>query len=166
MTPGSGSSSGSGPILDVPAVCATCGNVYPSGFAMVAGTTTDFFGNAAGNCPIDGGPGFIPDGLYEAVGETLRLVSAWSPQRREALVAALEVARNAPDARTATVKAIQKAGLPQIANRLLIPRNAGEFWALVAAICTVIALIQSMTDEHVTERTVHDGRARNGANGH
>jgi hypothetical protein len=104
--------------------------------------------------------GSIPGGFYDFIGETLRLLSNWSPERLSQLVTNLQRARRAPDPRSATTAALQEEpGLQAVAQRLLVPRNAGEFWALVAALLTLLALLNQygQADEQtVIERVIQD----------
>jgi hypothetical protein len=104
--------------------------------------------------------GSIPDGFYEFIGQTLRIVSDWSPERQREFAANLKTARRAPDPRRATAAALEREpGLRDIAQRLLVPRNAGEFWALAAALLALLTLLNQygQTDEQtVIERVIHD----------
>jgi hypothetical protein len=127
----------------VPAVCDTCGTIFPSGIGMSGGSLT-IVGSTAGPCPACGGRGSIPDGLYEFVGETLSIVSTWPRERVERVAAALEAARNAPNPRVAVEEVIaEQEDLLGIAKRLLIPGNAGEFWAMVAALMAALSLLSA-----------------------
>lgn len=139
--------------VPVPAVCDTCGTIWPTDVSLAQGTSgIGFFGNKASPCPNCGGVGSIPDGIYEFIGETLNIVSSWSPERIQRFTAALELARGAPDARAATEAVIaQHEDLLDLAKRLLVPRDAGQFWAFVAALLALLALLQaSQTDKNIT----------------
>ncbi len=68
----------------VPAICDNCGAVFGSGNWMEGGSA-HMVGNKSGPCPNCGAMGSIPDGFYEFIGQTLRIVSDWSPERRQHL---------------------------------------------------------------------------------
>jgi hypothetical protein len=105
-----------------------------------------YVGNKAGPCPNCNGMGSIPDGVYDFVGETLTVVSLWTPGRIARVVAGLERARNAADPRAATEAVLAEEGdLLGLVKRLVIPSDAGHFWALIAAF---LALLQLMAAWH------------------
>jgi hypothetical protein len=141
-----------------PAICDKCGTIFPSGFAFEKGASATIVGSKSGPCPNCGGMGSIPDGLYEFVGETLNIVSSWTPERIQSLTAALETARNAPNPRAAAEAVIaENEDLLGIAKKLLIPRDAGQFWGFVAALLALLALLNAcQTDPSITvnEQTV------------
>jgi hypothetical protein len=144
--------------VQAPSICDNCGTIFPSGFAFGEGGGATLIFNKAGPCPNCGGLGTIPDGLYEFVGDTLNIVSSWTPERIQRLVAGLETARNGPNPRAATEAVIaENEDLLEVASRLLIPRDAGEFWAFVAALLALLMLLSaSQTDPNITvnEQTV------------
>ncbi len=145
--------------IPAPAICDDCGTIFASGFVFDEGPSSgSFFGNKSGPCPNCGGMGSVPDGLYEFVGETLNIVSSWSPERIQRLAEALETARNGPNPRAAAEAVIaENEDLLGIANRLLVPRNAGEFWAFVAALLALFTLLSARQSDQtiiVNEKTI------------
>jgi hypothetical protein len=102
--------------------------------------------------------GSIPDGFYEFVGETLRVVATWPTERRSHLAAELRQARRAPDPRAAAVVTLQgEPELRGIAERFLVPRNPSDFWAMVSAIMTLLTLLATQlggTDEQTVIREI------------
>jgi hypothetical protein len=143
----------------VPAICDTCGTVFPSGFVIGQGARNiTMVGNKSGPCPTCGGMGSIPDGLYDFVGETLSIASTWSPERIQRLIAALQGARNAANPREATEAALAEDDeLLDVVRRLVIPRNPAEFWAFIAALLALLMLLNaSLSDPGITvnEQTV------------
>jgi hypothetical protein len=128
------------PIL---AICEACGAVFPSGFNIEGGSAT-MVGNKAGPCPRCGEMGLIPDGIYEFAGETLRIISAWDRDRLDRLADALSHASTQPDRRRATEAVLAaEPELRPLAQRLLIPRDAGQFYGFVAVLVAALALMQS-----------------------
>jgi hypothetical protein len=59
----------------MPAICETCNATFPSGFFFSNATEIYLEGNTAGPCPKCGGMGRIPDGLYDFVGSSIRLLT-------------------------------------------------------------------------------------------
>jgi hypothetical protein len=128
-----------------PAVCDNCGTVFPSGYEFGPGVSGIYMeGNKSGPCPNCGEMGSVPDGLYDFTGETLRIISDWTPERRQRLATALQAVREQPNARVAAEAVIaSEPELLAVAKRLLIPHTAGEFWALVAALVAILTLTQT-----------------------
>lgn len=58
-------------MIDIPAVCPTCGEVFRSGFGMGNGTAK-FTNNKTGPCP-NGHMGIVVDGTYEVLNGVLQL---------------------------------------------------------------------------------------------
>jgi len=97
--------------------------------------------------------GSIPDGFYDFIGRTLRIVSNWSPERRQHLASEIASARRADDPRAAVEAAIEsEPDLRALAQTLLVPRDPGQFWAFIAALVAIIALLAS--GPTVNEQTV------------
>jgi hypothetical protein len=142
---------------EVPAICDNCGAVFGSGIVLEGRGSAHMVGNRAGPCPVCGAWGTIPDGLYEFVGSTLAIVSKWTPHHRQSFAGELERAKASPTPRPAAEAVIRKQpDLLPVAQRLLIPRNAGEFWAFIATLLAAIALLGSEAGPDVTvnEKTV------------
>jgi hypothetical protein len=124
----------------VPAICDNCGAVFPSGMVVENARNIQMLGNTTWPCPSCGGMGRIPDGIYDAVGNTLRIVTSWSPEAREQLAEALTHARSAGD-RAAAAEAINEApGLRDVAARIA-PRDPAQFWAFVACLLMLLQLL-------------------------
>jgi hypothetical protein len=144
-------------LVQLPAICDNCGTVWSLTLPFRA-EEVETQDCVAEPCPKCGGQGTIPDGLYRFVGETLKIVQAWSPEQREALRQAINAAREQTNPRRAVQEAITKdPDLADIAKKLLIPRNAGEFWVLVTVLLTALALlaaVQAGTRTTVNEHTV------------
>lgn len=98
----------------------------------------------AGPCPNCGGIGSVPDGVYDFLGETLTIASTWPADRLQRFATALEEAGREGD-REAAEAAIAAEGhdLLEVAKRLAIPRDAGQFWAFVVMLIALLTLIRS-----------------------
>lgn len=59
----------------MPAICDSCGTVFPSGFYVENSINIGFSGCKSGPCPKCGGDGSVPDGLYNFIGDIIQLVS-------------------------------------------------------------------------------------------
>ena len=55
----------------LPAICDTCGTIFPSGYSVSGGGTMSAYGNISGPCPRCKGMGHVPDGQYKAIAEGL-----------------------------------------------------------------------------------------------
>lgn len=60
----------------LPAFCRNCGAVFGSGIVVENTTGLTMSGNTAGPCPRCGGIGDIPDGTFDVIGSTIRVLSA------------------------------------------------------------------------------------------
>jgi hypothetical protein len=99
-------------------------------------------GTTTGPCPRCGGIGRVPDGLYEFIGDTLDVVSGWAPKLRQQFASELQAAKDQADPQRAALAAFQKRPeLRAVAQRLLVPRTAGDFWAFIATVLAAIALL-------------------------
>lgn len=120
-------------------------------------------GNFAGPCPRCGGTGRIPDGLFDFIGNTIRVLAG--PEQTVDALQRLQVI--VEDARQQGIDPRQFADavekqvpeLGSLVRQLLIPRTAGDFYTflsfLVAAILLVLSLKQqspSVTNINIEER--------------
>lgn len=106
----------------LPAICDQCGAVFSSGFAIENSTRVSMVGCRAGPCPSCGGSGTIPDGLYDAFGDTLRIL-ADGPRSARSLEHLADVLRNA-----------QRQGMDREATAVAIETEVPEFAALASDI--------------------------------
>jgi len=129
--------------VHIPAFCDTCGAVFRSGIVVENSTNVTFVGNRAGPCPVCGGMGHVPDGVFNFVGSTIQILSA--PRRTvdelsrlaEILKDAREKKRNAEE----VTQAIRKE-VPELAGLAdLLPKTRTELYAFLALIVAVIALL-------------------------
>lgn len=149
----------------VPAICDYCGTLfYSSSVIGGSGSAVIEFKNVKlGPCPVCGRRGSVPDGLYEFVGETLRTVTTWTPDRQLHFAQKLRAAQRAADPRRAAVEAIRtEPEIYEIAKRLLIPRTAADFYAFLAVLIAILALVTkggddvTINQEFVIERVVQE----------
>jgi hypothetical protein len=137
----------------LPAVCDACGTVWP---APINVTRTASISNVrVSPCPSCGSTGSIPDGFYEFTNSALGVIGTWSPVKRENIALALGNAQAQGD-RAAVQRVLeQESDLWNAIGRLLIPRDAGQFWAFIAALLAAFALLSGSAGETtITEQTV------------
>jgi SEC-C motif len=101
----------------VPAICDQCGTVFAAPFQLQTGAQVGFTNVGSGPCPRCGSMGTIPDGLYEAFGDTLRILPR----------SASSLARLA-----AAVRSAQEQGMDREAAAAAIENEAPEFAALAS----------------------------------
>lgn len=129
----------------VPGICDSCGTIYSADRSILAlgGQQITFRNVSVGPCSACGGAVRIPDGVYRMIGDVIELLagpaSTYSDLRRVADL--LENARRVRASPAETTAALKEVA-PGLAS-LLVPRNAGEFWGLVAVILTVIQMLMS-----------------------
>ena len=152
-------------MAQLPAVCRTCGTVFPSGFDLQHARNVTFEDCVAGPCPKCGGDGDIPNGIYDFVGDTIRVLAAptTSAAQLRRIADVLHDARERRSSRTEVARAVEDvAPGTSLAQRFLIPRNPGEFYALLGIILAAITLLimaksaGSGPDEGDIERIVRD----------
>lgn len=140
----------------VPAVCNTCGTVFPGvSIGGDGGARISFEGCQAGPCPRCGGMGAIRDGTYEIVANALRSIvnAAQGPDDLRRLSSMLQSAQR--EHAHASVLADQvEANSPELnvfaewIRQYLVPKNSGEVFGLLSLLVACIALtlqIQSMS---------------------
>lgn len=129
-------------MVQIPAICHTCGAVYPSGIDVVGGGGT-FAGNRS-QCPRCGAMGSIPDGVYDVVGDSIRVLAASEISRRE-LERIAKVFGELRD-REATPEEVRQAiqdeapSLSPIVEKFG-PKTFGDWIALLALIVAIATLL-------------------------
>ena len=133
----------------LPAICRTCGTVFPSGYRLNNVREATFAGSTSGPCPNCGGTGEVPDGIYEVVGETINVAatsvrSADQFRRIEAVLAEAFETEATPESVVAAVER-ESPEMGAALRKLIVPRNPTEFWAVVAALLIAIGLLLQVT---------------------
>jgi len=74
-------------LVDIPAVCSTCGSLFFAPNLVGGAAQVEFHGSRLSPCPVCGGVGDIIDGVYNAATNTARLIisSATTPVQLKAL---------------------------------------------------------------------------------
>ena len=122
----------------VPAVCTDCDFVFNSGIEMSGGATAHLSNNRW-TCPRCSGAAFIPEGFYEAVGDTLRvlLTSKRSLSDLQALLAALKREKSAQPSAEAVTETI-KQYIPELVEPL---RSDGKVLTVDRVIAILVLMV-------------------------
>lgn len=129
--------------MHIPAFCDTCGAVFRSGIVVENSRNITFVGNRAGPCPVCGGMGHVPDGVFNFVGNTIEILSA--PKRTvDELSRLAKILRDAREQKwnpEEVAETIRKE-VPELAGLAdLLPKTRSELYAFLALIVAVIALL-------------------------
>lgn len=145
--------------MDVPAFCDTCGAVFRSGIVVENSTNITFVGNRAGPCPVCGGMGHIPDGVFNFVGATIEILSA--PLRTidelSRLTKVLREARKEKRSPEEVAQTIRKE-VPELSHLAdLLPKTRTELYAFLTLIVAVVTLLSQSggNDNKSTNITVN-----------
>lgn len=150
-------------MANIPAICSTCGTVFPSSFSISG--RANFKGCRSGPCPKCGGIGDIIDGSYQIIGDAVRMIvsSLRSHAQVEQLQAVLRKAQQEQTSPKAVPEKIRAessefGAIASWINTYLVPKNAGEFWTAIGAIGTVLALLYtlSVASPNSTENALSD----------
>lgn len=129
--------------MRVPAVCDTCGTIFPSGFVAEGASNVTFSGCGAGPCPKCGGNGHIPDGLYNFIGDTIELLSG--PARTVAELQRLAEILKQARAEGATAEQISKKideEVPKLASlKAKLPKTKSELYTFLGISIAALNLI-------------------------
>lgn len=133
--------------MNVPAVCDNCGNIFPSGFSAINSTNISFSNCRAGPCPVCGGTGHIPDGVYNFIGNTIEFLSG--PERSlielRKLASILERAKNNNFDSKSIGREVDEE-IPELSSiKDLLPTNRSELYGFITILLTIISLIMSQT---------------------
>jgi len=146
----------------VPAFCDNCGCAFPSGFAVSGGGTLSMTGCKSGPCPACGEMGTVPDGVFSAAGEVIRLLAGLQKtvEQLQMLANVIVQARNTVDQPNEAVEKIKREApeLNSIADAL--PKTRSELYGfltvLLVAIGTVIAGAALYKDSSPSEAEIQE----------
>lgn len=145
--------------MDVPAICNNCSTIFRSGIFVENSTNITFAGNTAGPCPVCGGIGHVPDGVFNFVGNAIEILSA--PQRtRDELRQLDKILREAQKENQSTDQIVQRINkeVPALTSLIsFLPTTRSDLYAFLALIVAVITLItqNSGKEEKTTNITVN-----------
>lgn len=140
--------------MHIPAVCDTCGNIFPSGIYVENATNVSFSGNTAGPCPSCGGMGHIPDGVYNFIHNTIELVAG--PSRTfselERLAQLLTEARQLKLSYNDIAESIIE-DVPELSSlKDILPKTRNDLYAFITLVLTIISLFLSQRNQSDNQR--------------
>ena len=129
----------------IPAICNICGTPFPSGFLLMEGAQHTTFTNCgAGPCPKCGGMGHIIDGIYDFIGNSIRVIQN-NGYNRTRIVLFRETIQKAKDLKLEpeqVVDEIQKSYPDFSAVLSIIPRDPAGFWTFIGALIALLTYLQ------------------------
>lgn len=139
----------------IPAFCNTCGGIFPSGFAAENSTGISFSNCSSGPCPVCGGMGHIPDGVYNFIGNTIQLLSG--PRRTvdelERLANILRSSRENGSTLDEIKEKVQRE-VPELTSISdVLPRTRQDLYQFISIIISIITLIITLSQSS-NEKTV------------
>lgn len=146
----------------LPAFCDNCGTVFPSGFAISGGGSVTLIGNRSGPCPVCGSMGSVPDGLFSAAGDVIRLLAG--PQKTveqlQRLASVIAEARKTVSEPNKAAETIKREA-PELSSIIdALPRTRNELYGfltvLLMAVGTVIAGAALYKDRSPSEADVQN----------
>lgn len=131
--------------MRVPAVCDSCGAIFPSSIEATNSINITFSNMGAGPCPACRGTGHIPDGVYNFIGNTIELLSgsARTVSELERLANILKQAREKKSSFEDVSNEIE-AQVPELSSiKDILPKTRTELYAFIAIIISIITLLLS-----------------------
>jgi hypothetical protein len=132
--------------------------VFPSGIVAENSRDISFTGCTAGPCPNCGGTGEVPDGVYDFVGDTIRVVAStgYSRQQLERLAALVVQAREARTPAADVVATLEREApeLAGLAKRLLVPKTPADLAAWLTLLLMVLQMFIARPASEVSEKDV------------
>lgn len=130
----------------VPAICQSCGMVFPSQFRTDNSTHITFVGCGSGPCPRCGQVGRVPDGMYNFIGDAAEVVesSAITTDQLQDLIDL--VRRLATDPTVSAEHAAEAVNqqapvLGPVLKKYLVPQSPADFYAMLAVLIALLGLL-------------------------
>ena len=134
----------------IPAFCRTCGRVFPSGIFAENVRRLTMSGNTS-QCPYCGGIGDLPEGVFDVFDDVIRVVSssAWTVDRLNLLAGKLTQAREQRAAPEAVAEMVRNEDpeLGSLLMKLLIPKDAGQFYGMLAIVVSILLFLASQSGQ-------------------
>ena len=134
---------GTATVPRLPAICDSCGALFPSGFVLEGAASGMVSGVKAGPCPRCGGDGTIPDGLYSAASETALAFTGLQPGQIQRFISVAQSAiRTRPEPKE--VAARIKTDVPELSRIAdALPRTRKELYAFLVVLLMIANLVLS-----------------------
>ena len=128
--------------MHVPVICDNCGAVFGEGGVRLPGAGSGVIQNfAMGPCPVCGGTGHAVDGIYDAVGDSLRILAAGESANLGRLRDLLQSWSVSPPASGPEAADALEDAAPDLSGFAQWLREAKSPAALAAWITVLLALI-------------------------
>jgi uncharacterized protein YecA (UPF0149 family) len=138
---------------NVPAFCDSCGAIYNSGIFVGDGCRNiSFCGNKV-QCPVCGMMGHIPDGVFDFIGDTIKLLSG--SQRTIAELQTLNSILQKALKENLTKEKIMEEVESELPGLQLLksyaPKNSSELCQWITLIITIITIVLGRIDKNKLE---------------
>lgn len=134
------------PVL--PAFCETCGTVFSSGFVVGNIDRLTMNSNKSGPCPTCGGMGSLPEGTISIINNAIHLISgpAHTVEQFKQLQRILSAAQKNKVPPNELAQQLEREcpvwqDFVNYIYRYLVPKNAGEFWGIIAVIIAALPFL-------------------------
>jgi hypothetical protein len=133
----------------LPAICQTCGTIFRSGYSFENSTNITMSGNLVGPCRQCGQMGRIPDGLFNFIGDAAEVIESSDIttsrlQELIDLVHGLATDSSMTPEQVADAVAKKAPNLGAVLKKYLAPQSAADFYAMLAALIGLLALLLAM----------------------
>lgn len=146
----------------IPGICDDCGAVFGSEALVGAkGSNISLGGAKIGPCPSCGGIGRVPEGTYDLIGDTLRVVKAAAFEKTE-LDAVIEILEKRAQGRLTDEEVLEQveADAPTLTPTVkdyLAKSDPASWLALLIAVLTLIQSASTSSPEEVADAIwLHD----------
>lgn len=130
----------------VPVLCENCFSFFTVDNLVAAGTTCSFINCAAGPCPKCGGMGIIPDGTYEFLNKSIKLLTG-SDFSKEVLRKLEKILREAKE-KSLSIEVLEgriEKEIPQAKGFLKwLPKNKSEYYGFIGLLIGLVGTIFTM----------------------
>ncbi|MBI3880150.1 MAG: SEC-C domain-containing protein [Verrucomicrobia bacterium] len=149
----------------IPVVCQRCGEFFVAAHLIGGNARVTFTDVGMGPCPKCGGMGKVPDGSYEFIDNSIRLLSGPGITIGHLKkLAAIVLRAKQTNAVAETVRSDVKKDLPELSHLAeALPKTRAELYAFLSLLVALIALLlkaeksepkQSVTAEQVINSVV------------
>lgn len=132
----------------VPVLCENCFSFFTVDNLVTAGTTCSFLNCAAGPCPNCGGMGMIPDGTYEFLNKSIKLLTG-SDFSKEVLKKLEKILREARE-KSLSIEILEERiekEIPQAKGFLKwLPNNKSEYYGFIGLLIGLVGIIFTMSN--------------------
>ena len=127
----------------IPAFCDNCGFPFSSGIFVENVTHLTMSGNKSGPCPMCGGVGSIPDGIFNATHNAIEVLAApqWTLDRLRGFAETLRIARDSDEPPEDIAERVREEApeLQSIADAL--PRTRMELYAFITLLLSALTIL-------------------------